>query len=307
MKKYLLYIIFIFASSLKAQQDPMYSMYMFNKAIINPAFAGSSNWSVGTAKYRNQFTGMAGNPTTQTLNYHTPYQKKHLGFGLKIINDKIAIVNTLNASMLLSYHLNFARGKLSFGIDAGIYNRRIDYQKLILTHKNDVVLPTTSQSSVVPDLSWGIYYQKKQWYVGFSQYHLIKQSFNDKLPVNTNSKLANHMYVIAGNVFMINKYWNIEPSMLLKIQPNSATQIDINTILYYQDKIGAGIQYRTGDAIVSILKLNITENLRLAYSYDLTISKLSKYSKGAHEIMISFGIKLPPPPVQKEIHPRYYF
>jgi type IX secretion system PorP/SprF family membrane protein len=282
-------------------------MYMFDKLLINPAFTGSSNWSVGTIKYRNQFTGMTGNPSTQTFNYHTPIQKKHIGLGIKIINDKIAFVNNLNASLLFSYHLNFARGKLSFGLDAGIYHRRINYEKLILTHKNDQLLPNTAQSSLVPDLSWGIYYQKKQWYLGMSQYHLIKQVFKDNLSTLSNSKLANHYYIIAGNVFTINKNWNIEPSLLLKIQPESATQLDINTMLYYQEKIGVGIQYRTNDAIVAIFRLNIIENLRFSYSYDMTVSKLSKYSKGAHEIMISYGIKLPPPPVQKETHPRYYF
>ena len=36
------------------QLDPLYSLYMFDKVLINPAFAGSSNWVVGTIKYREQ-------------------------------------------------------------------------------------------------------------------------------------------------------------------------------------------------------------------------------------------------------------
>ncbi|MBA4239325.1 MAG: hypothetical protein C0448_01265 [Sphingobacteriaceae bacterium] len=308
MKKFIYSVIlFIVTNESFCQQDPMYSMYMFDKVLINPAYTGSSNWAVGTVKYRNQFIGMAGNPVTQTFNFHSPIQSKHIGVGIKVINDKIAIMNTLNAALLLSYHLNLAGGKLSAGIDAGIYNRKIDYSKLILSSRGDNSIPTSAQSSLVPDLSWGLYYQKKQWYVGFSQYHLIKTSFNDKAISKSNSKLANHLYFIAGNVFTLNKYWTVEPSMLLKIQPSSATQLDFNTMLYYQDKFGAGIQYRTGDAIAAVVRYNVIESLRITYSYDITISKLSGYSKGAHEIMISYGIKLPPPPVQKETHPRYYF
>lgn len=308
MKKFFYSVIlFIVINESFSQQDPMYSMYLFDKVLINPAYTGSSNWAVGTVKYRNQFIGMAGNPVTQTFNFHSPIQSKHIGVGIKVINDKIAIMNTMNAALLLSYHLNLAGGKLSAGIDAGIYNRKIDYSKLILSSRGDNSIPASAQSSLVPDLSWGLYYQKKQWYMGFSQYHLIKTSFDDKATLKSNSKLASHLYFIAGNVFMLNKYWTVEPSMLLKIQPSSATQLDVNTMLYYQDKFGAGIQYRTGDAIAAVIRYNILESLRITYSYDITISKLAGYSKGAHEIMISYGIKLPPPPVQKETHPRYYF
>lgn len=290
-----------------AQQDPMYSMYMFDKMLINPAYAGSSNWMVGTIKYREQFLGMSGHPVTETFNFHAPIQKKHIGVGLKVVNDKLAVMSNLNASLLLSYHLNFAGGKLSLGIDGGIYNRKIDYQKLILSTQFDNSIPTTAQSSIVPDVSWGMYYQKKQWYAGFSQYHLIKSTFNDKTISSSNSKLASHYYLMAGNVFSPSKYWSWEPSMLLKIQPSSPIQLDINAMVYYKDKIGAGLQYRTGDAMVAILRINVLENLRITYSYDYTLSKLSPFSKGAHEILVSYGIKLPPPPVQKETHPRYYF
>jgi type IX secretion system PorP/SprF family membrane protein len=290
-----------------AQQDPMYTMYLFDKVIINPAFTGSSNWAVGTIKYRNQFLGIEGHPVTQTFNFHTPIQSKHIGVGIKIVNDKAAIMSTLNASVLLSYHLNFAGGKLSAGIDGGIYNRKVEYQKLVVSARGDNALASANQSSIVPDLSWGLYYQKKQCYAGISQYHLIKSKFNDKTNASSQSKLYSHFNFLFGNVFSLSKSWAWEPSMLLKIQPASPIQLDVNAMVYYNDRIGAGIQYRTGDAIAAILRINILENLRLTYSYDYTLSKLSPFSKGAHEIILSYGIKLPPPPVQKETHPRYYF
>jgi type IX secretion system PorP/SprF family membrane protein len=293
--------------TMKAQQDPMYSMYMFDKVLINPAYTGSSNWLAATLKYRNQFTGLNGHPTTQTFNIHSPIQKKHIGVGFKLINDKVAVMSKLNAAMLFSYHLNFAGGKLSVGLEAGIYNRRIDYSKLILNDLGDDVIPANSVSSVIPDASFGIYYQKKQFYAGVSNYHLIKKSFNEHTPSKGDSYLYNHIYFIAGNVFSLDKKWSVEPSVLLKYQPSSVAQLDLNATLYYNDRIGAGFQYRTGDAVCMILRLGITEGLRISYSYDVTTSKLSSYARGAHELIITYGIKLPPPPIQKEIHPRYYF
>jgi type IX secretion system PorP/SprF family membrane protein len=286
-----------------AQQDPMYSMYLFDKLLINPAYAGSSNWVVATLKHRDQFTGIKGHPKTQTFNIHGPIQKKHIGLGLKVINDKVALMSNLNLTGQISYHLNFAGGKLSAGIEAGIYSRRVNYQELIVNTKNDNSIPTVAASSMVPDASFGLYYQKKQSYLGFSNYHLFKKSFDH----SSSAHLYKHVYFIAGNTFDVTKKISVEPSLLLKYQAKSALQLDLNVMAYYNDLIGAGLQLRTKDALVAMLKVNITEGLRIAYSYDMTISKLAPYAKGAHEIVISYGIKLPPPPTQKEIHPRYYF
>ena len=280
---------------------------MFDKMLVNPAFCGSSNWAVGTIKSREQFLGLQGRPSTQTINFHSPIQAKHIGLGGKIIKDKLAIINNLAVTGIISYHLNFAGGKLSFGLEAGIQNRKINYNDLVVSTLGDNALISEGvRASTKPDVSFGTYYQKKQFYFGIADYHLLKSNFSFG-ETNGNSNLYNHLYIIAGNVFQINKSFTYEPSILIKRQGSSATQIDLNNMFYYEEKFGLGLQYRTQDALVFIARYNISEAFRVSYSYDMTVSKFSKYSKGAHEILISYGIKLPPPPTQKEIHPRYYF
>jgi len=307
IKHILAFLLFIsMMNSNHAQQDPMYSLYMFDKMIINPAFTGSSDWMVGTIKHRSQFVGMAGNPTTQTLNFHTPITKRHVGLGVKIINDKIAIMSNLNASLVYSYHLNVAGGKMSVGLETGFYSRKTAYNELTLSTLNDNAIPMEGVRSMVPDVGWGMYYQKKQFYIGLSQSHLLKMKFKDNLE-NSDSRLASHLYLLAGTVFDFSKKISLEPSFLLKHQGASPVQLDLNAMLYYNDKIGFGLQYRTGDAFVLMAKITVTDGLRIGYAFDTTLSGLSTYSGGAHELVVSYGIKLPPPPTEKEIHPRYYF
>lgn len=301
----LLLFLFIGSKNINAQQDPMYSMYMFDKMLINPAFTGSADWAVATLKFRKQYSGLEGAPTTQTFNFHTPITKRHIGLGVKVINDKVAIMNNLNAALLYSYHLNFAGGKLSFGLETGIYSRKIEYSELILSDEIDNSIPETTSSSIVPDVSWGLYYQKKQFYAGFSQAHLLKSKFNDNTMSPSQSHLYNHMYLLSGNVFDINKKISIEPSFLLKMVAAAPMQLDINSMVYYDDKIGVGIQYRTSEAIVALLKVNIKDQFRIAYSYDMTTTGIA--NGASHEIILSYGIKLPPPATQKEVHPRYYY
>lgn len=288
------------------QQDPMYSMYVFDKMLVNPAFCGSSNWLVATAKYREQFIGLNGRPSTQTINVHSPIQAKHIGIGVKVVRDRIAIINNLAAAADFSYHLNFAGGKLSLGLEAGILNRQINFTDLIVSTQGDKALDNSGKvSSLVPDLSSGIYYQRKQFYAGLSAYHLLKKKMDFGTSLS-GSYLHSQTNILVGNVFELSKYISLEPSLLIKYQPG-VVQADINAMVYYDGTLGAGVQYRTGDAVVAMLKYNITPGLRIAYSYDITVSGFSGYSKGAHEILLSYGIKLPPPPTQKEMHPRYYF
>ncbi len=302
---YLFLLAVVCCSKISAQQDPMYSMYMFDRALINPAFAGSSDWVVGTVKYRDQNNAMTGHPSTQTFNFHAPLQKQHLGLGLKVVQDRVAVMSSLNAAVQISYHLQMGGGKLSLGLEGGIFNRRMDYQKLILSSRGDNVIPSSATTVMVPDAAVGIYYQKKQFYLGLADYHLVNKGFQADPAALLRQRAQ--LYLIAGNVFEFNRRWSLEPSVLLKYRDASAMQADVNMMLYYDEIVGAGIQYRSGDALVGVLRVFVTEKLRIAYAYDKTISKMSPYAGATHEIILSYGIRLLPPARQKEIHPRYYF
>lgn len=294
------------AVKLFSQQDPQLSMYLVDKMLINPAFAGSSNWAVGTLKYRQSITGFDSKFSTQTFNFHTPIQSKHLGFGIKIVNDNRSVINNLNFGVDISYHLNLAGGKLSLGLESGFYKRTIKYDDIVILNWHDPVF-IGNTASTIPDFSFGAYYQRKQFYVGLSRMHLAKTKFDKDAYPPTNSILYPHHYLIAGNVFDVNKKISIEPSILLKTSIKGTLQMDLNTMVCYDEKVSAGIQWRPGDAVLLMAKYCVNERLRISYSYDIPMGNFYGSNKGAHEIVISYGVNLPPPPVKKEIHPRYYF
>lgn len=64
-----LVLLIVVVSSTKtwAQQDKLFSQYMFNMMALNPAYAGSRDVLSATALYRNQWGGMTGAPQTVTL------------------------------------------------------------------------------------------------------------------------------------------------------------------------------------------------------------------------------------------------
>jgi type IX secretion system PorP/SprF family membrane protein len=77
--KWLLLVSILFASgNALAQQQPMYSQYMFNMLNINPAYAGSRGVSTMTALYRNQWVGIPGAPRTSSFSFDMPLNEKKI-------------------------------------------------------------------------------------------------------------------------------------------------------------------------------------------------------------------------------------
>jgi type IX secretion system PorP/SprF family membrane protein len=293
---------------LYGQQDVYFSQYMFDKMLVNPAYAGSSRWVVGSLKYRAMVSEIKGVPVTEILSFQAPIQTKSIGLGLKLSQDKIAITNALAINGIFSYHIGFGKGKLSFGIEAGGNNSSYNYDQLAKLTTDDPSIPVGKQSVFIPDVSAGIYYQNQEFYIGGTAYHL----FNKKKTIPDYAK--NQTYVVLKNYCVIGGYFLdlsrdlvLEPGFMMKYVKGAPLQFDINASLIFIDKMAFGLSYRTGDAILALLKFDITKNLKVLYSYDYTLSRLSNFSKGNHEFSISYGIELLPPPAKKVIHPRYYF
>ena len=89
VKKILLGSVLInLAGNIAAQQDPMYTHYMYNTLSVNPAYAGTRDALTVTGLGRKQWVGFDGAPTSITGTAHMPIGE-NVGVGLSFINDKI--------------------------------------------------------------------------------------------------------------------------------------------------------------------------------------------------------------------------
>ena len=60
----------------------------------------------------------------------------------------------------------------------------------------------------------------------------------------------------------------------------------LNTALLGEIWVGAG--WRTGDAIVGMMEIQVTPELRIGYARDFTLSEIRDYSSGSNELLIGF-------------------
>ena len=96
-----------------AQQDPQFSMYMYNPLYYNPAAAGSEGVSRLQITHRTQYLGYqptiasdGGAQTTQLLSFNMPLAKIKSGIGIYALNDKLGAI--INQAVQVSYAYRMA-------------------------------------------------------------------------------------------------------------------------------------------------------------------------------------------------------
>lgn len=284
----LMVLILTASVSVKAQQHPMYSQYMFNMMNINPAYAGSRGVLTATALYRNQWVGIEGAPQTTSLGFDMPINSKMIGIGLQMYDDRLGIERTtgLNASYAFRIQLTES-GTLSLGLQAGVLNYRANYSEVRTFQPND---PSFNQniSGILPAAAAGIYYNSDRFYFGVSVPALLKTKISTDGVTDIASVTGRdvHLYATTGFVLKLNQDLVLKPSILVKAVSGAPTEFDFNGNLWIQNVIAFGFSYRTGDAIVGMAELQLSRQLRLGYAYDKTFTDLGNVNSGTHELML---------------------
>lgn len=271
-----------------AQQEPMYSQYMFNMLNINPAYAGSRGVVTATALYRNQWVGIDGAPQTTSVGFDMPIREKKIGLGLQLYDDRLGIERTtgINASYAFRIQLTEA-GTLSLGLQAGLLNYRANFSEVRTFQPND---PAFNQniSGLLPSAAAGIYYNSDKFYLGISTPALLKTklSFDNTTDISSVSGRDLHLYLASGFVVRLNQDLVLKPSVLIKAVSGAPVEFDLNSNLWIQNIISFGVSYRTGDSYVGMAELQLSKQLRFGYAYDKTFSNLGQLNTGSHELML---------------------
>jgi type IX secretion system PorP/SprF family membrane protein len=306
MKKLLTALMILTASSLFAQQEALFSQYMFNKLAINPGYAGSRDLLTADVLYRYQWVNIVGAPNTISASIHSPLANPHLALGFNVSNDQIGPMSYTGALATFAYRIIFPKSKLSFGLQAGVKNNGIMMDDFNAYNTDDPFLTSnTLQKKVVPDANFGIYYYSDKMYVGISSQQLLR---NQTLVVEDPggdtqfSKLLTHFYGLAGVAIPLGENVVFRPSMLAKFVKNAPAQVDLNASFLFANTLWLGVSYRTENAISLITEVNISQTLRIGYSYDIWLNELKAYNKGSHEIRLSCDFNV----FKRILSPRYF-
>jgi len=279
--------------TIMAQQIPMYTHYMNNTLMVNPAYAGSRDALTVTALHRSQWVDFKGAPMTQTLTLHSPLKNEHIGLGLSVMNDKIGPTNNTSVLADFAYILQLTeKSKLSFGLSGGINIFQANLSALNLDVEGDPVFSNNISNKITPNFGFGAYYYRERFYAGLSVPYLLQNSYSEISQINGNTLIAKeqrHYFFIAGALFDITKNLAFKPTTLVKVTAAAPLQADVTASFIIMNKLMIGAMYRTGDAFGGLIGLDITEQLHVGYSFDWSYGlETAKYNQGSHEIMLRY-------------------
>ena len=275
-------------STVQAQQEAQFTQYNDNMLYYNPAYAGSRGYLEVAGIHRQQWIGIKGAPMSQTVSFHTPIDFSNIGLGLSVLNDRVGPLNQTWLNADISYTLRFRnKTRLSFGMNAGFNMLSARFSDLNLADANDDLLSQDMPNQFLPNLGAGAFYRSKHFYVGFSVPRIV-QSKSEFGLVNYDDQ--RHYYFSAGGYFQISDQLAGRPSIMFKFTDNAPFALDLSYAFVINEKFWIGANYRLSESVGVLAQIQLNDNFKLGYSFDVSTSKLVRYNYGTHEIMLSYRL-----------------
>ncbi|MBK9147192.1 MAG: type IX secretion system membrane protein PorP/SprF [Flavobacteriales bacterium] len=274
-----------------AQQDPLYSQYMFNMLAVNPAYAGSADIFTAMALSRHQWVGFAGAPSTQTLLAHTPLKTESISMGLSVLNDRIGPTRQTGFYGDCAYRIRTGKTtRLAFGLKGGANLYQADLATLA------TVDPDAANASVqgkwLPNFGFGVFWHSPTYYVGLSAPKLLQNEI-DAVPAAgiVTAVERRHWFLAAGYVIDIDRSVKFKPSMMLRMVQGAPLSVDVNANFLFRERIWLGGMYRVGNAFGVLGQYQVSDQLRIGYAFDLTTTRIGAYNAGTHELMLNYDLR----------------
>jgi len=310
--KKLVFILFLslIADLAISQQLPIYSQYLFNKFLINPAVAGSDGYTSFNLTAREQWIGYSGAPRTFSFSMQTRMLKKSyilkqtkvkrqvfrpksdgkVGLGGYLFSDKNGLVQRTGFQVSYSYHMWIMNNtQLSMGLAFTGYHYKINDSEINFEDPDEPWLNNNLRRGLfVPDVTFGVYLLNASYSIGFSADQLFEASAKIGSSAYKNFEMSRHYYLFGSYDFSSGSNVIIQPSFLFKMSEQFKPQADIGATYIYEQDFWAGLAYRTSGAIIANLGVKY-ENLFIGYAFDFTLQEIQRITYGTHEV--TFALK----------------
>jgi type IX secretion system PorP/SprF family membrane protein len=318
-------ILFLLLAAIVVRaQDIHFSQFYATPLTINPAETGNfiEDYRVG-GNFKNQWPWGQQDKrfTYRTFSLYSDFTFFHnrlpgkdwMGGGIVMLQDfagdgNLSITKVYGS---IAYHKVFGREAkyyLSVGANAGLVQKRIDYDKLYFNNQwNDLSFDLTAPTGEPGTNNWRTLYfdmaaginfsmapnKRMRYSVGMSLNHLTrpKETFYGE----SDNKLGMRPVVTAMGNIRLNKKWHIEPGYYYVFQKRASEHI-LNLIAGYSIPNGArlsthtlyfGTSYRVKDAVIPVIGYRF-KSVKVMMNYDINLSKLTPASAavGGFEISV---------------------
>ena len=286
-------LILIFLNGLaKAQQDPIYSQYMFNGLAINPAYAGSKDYASATMITRMQWTGMQNAPRSFNFSFHSPTPDRRHGLGFYLYSDKAWVIKNQVLNGCYAFRIPIKKATLALGVQGGFTYYHADLSQVPVQTAGDPAFDGNNVRRLIPNAGAGIYFHSESVFLGVSTPNFLKgKLYAFELFDLSYAERQNHWYANAGLILKVGNSVKCKPSVLLRYVPGVPFTTDINLNFMFAEVLTVGALWRIDNAIGFMAEFRAGKQLRLGYSYDLSTNALSGWVGGSHELRLGYDFR----------------
>lgn len=319
-KKFLVAIVMLLSAAGAFAQDHMYSQFFNSPIYLNPALTGQFSGDLRMNMiYRNQWTAVNGGLSyfSGSIDYNVPQFGGGIGLIFNRGSEGSAYLNKNNLAATYSYSVGSDDFVLSFGLQAGVTNRTIDFSKLVFGDQLDSRVGYTGSATSAErpafdnrfyfDSGAGINLVAGNFMIGSALQHLNRpdESFTGvkaRLPIRATGHISYMMDLNADDNIDDTEKSYIIPSVVFYKQASSNSLSA--GMQYKRHSVNAGLWYRSSGSqgpsavVVSFIfdlfvNKDSGEKFRLGVSHDASTSRLNYSStSGTTEGSISYETPL---------------
>ncbi|MCW0481960.1 PorP/SprF family type IX secretion system membrane protein [Gaoshiqia sediminis] len=309
MKNRFFVLLLLLVCKMVTGQDAEYSQFFANPIYLNPGFAGTADRARIAVNYRNQWPQQGSTFVNYSLSFDQFMTKLNGGLGFQVHNNRElnGIVENTTINAFYSHHLKInERFFMDMGMKAGLAYKKLDYRQLIfpdminqLTGERYLGAGDQPENSTLlyPDFGIGILGQYDSFFGGISLDHLT-QPHESVFVGDQQGRLPLKLTIHAGarshqlHRGLLSREFTVSPNVIYQ-QQGAFKQLNLGIYLL-EKSLAGGVWYRQNsgfqpDALIFMAGV-MRENFKLGYSYDTTLSRLSNFTNGAHEISLIFFV-----------------
>lgn len=299
-------------SVLLKAQDPQFTQFYASPMYLNPAFTGVTYEHRLVLNYRNQWPGIKKTYQTYMASYDYNMSEVNSGLGVTVMQDRAGTAGLTHTQFGVNYAYHFKVTKFAeirMGANLNYNMKRLDFSKLKFNDQISSGSGTSLEAVNYEQLNFmdfaaGALLNSTQYWLGLSAKHLTQPNSSltgDKVPLPLSISLhGGYRFIMEQKTKELKRY--VSPAFNYRHE-QKYDQLDIG-VYYYHLPLNVGLWYRglpfkkyaatysSREAIAVLVGFDLTEyNLRVGYSYDITVSKLGiSNSMGAHELSLIYEI-----------------
>ena len=295
MKRFILFTaLLLTAVGMRAQQDVAFAHYWAMEPSFNPAAVGKENKLNAAVAYAMQFAGFEHNPKTMYAAGDMPFYGlgTYHGVGIQLLNDEIGLFSHKRVGVQYALKMKLFGGRLSLGVEGNMVSEAFDGSKAEMPdNDNDPAIVKSEVTGIGIDFGVGLYYTRKNWYIGISGLHLNSPTV--ELGETGELEVPATYYLTSGyNIRLRNPFLSIQASALGRTD-GVVWRADVTGRLKYtHDKrmMYAGVSYSPMNSVTAMIGGNF-HGVHLGYSYEVYTTAIN-VGNGSHELFVGYQTDL---------------